>query len=82
MGQLDVTFTGENYETRELAWELQQPHPDQQRIRYLLDTEADLRMALRLANIGEKEILKRPALRPLQLQRYLGALQSQDAAVV
>jgi len=80
MGQLDVTFTGENYETRELAWELQQPHPDQARIRYLLDTEADLRMALRLANIGEKEILKRPALRPLQLQRYLGAVQAQDVA--
>ena len=71
MGQLDTTFTGESYETRELAWELQQPHPDQQRIRFLLETEADLRMALRLANIGEKEILKRPALRPLQLQRYL-----------
>lgn len=80
MGQLDATFTGENYETRELAWELQQPHPDQQRIRYLLDSTADLRAALRLANIGEKEILKRPALRPLQLQRYLLAIIPQDAA--
>ena len=71
MGQLDNSFTAESYETRELAWELQQPHPDQQRIRFLLETEADLRMALRLANIGEKDILKRPALRPLQLQRFL-----------
>ncbi len=81
MGQLDKTFTGESYETRELAWELQQPHPDQQRIRFLLDTEADLRMALRLANIGEKDILKRPALRPLQLQKYLHELPREAAGL-
>ncbi len=81
MGQLDKTFTAESYETRELAWELQQPHPDQQRIRFLLDTEADLRMALRLANIGEKEILKRPALRPLQLQKYLREMPLESAVL-
>jgi hypothetical protein len=71
MGQLDKTFNGESYETRELAWELQQPHPDQGRVRFFLEQEADLRAALRMANIEERDILKKPALRPLHLQKRL-----------
>lgn len=66
------TVADDNYETRELAWELQQPHPDQQRIKFFLDDGADLRRALRMANMAEKDLLKRPALRPL-VQRHLTA---------
>lgn len=74
MGQLDTDFNADalSYETRELAWELQQEHPDQQRIRMFLENEADLRQALKIAHINEKELLKKPALKPLQLQRHLG----------
>lgn len=71
MGQLDKTFNEESYETRELAWELQQPHPDQGRVRLFLEQEADLRSALRLAQIPEIDLHKKPALRPLHLQRHL-----------
>ncbi|MDE1151427.1 MAG: hypothetical protein PW788_02725 [Micavibrio sp.] len=71
MGQLEKNFDSDSFETRELAWELQQAHPDQQRIRYLIDAEADVRGALRLANLQEKDLLKRPSLRSLQLQKHL-----------
>ena len=70
MGQLDKT-SGDSYETRELAWELQQPHPDVQRIKFFLDNAADLRAAMRLANIQMKDLLKNPALRQLRLQKLL-----------
>lgn len=72
MGQLETSAPeGEaSYETRELAWELQQDHPDQQRVKFFLDNAACLRSALRMANMAEKDILKRPALRPL-VQRHL-----------
>lgn len=73
MGQLDNTYGEDSYETRELAWELQQAHPDQQRIRLFLENEADLRRALLLANIAEKDVLRRPSLKPLQLQKHLHA---------
>ncbi|HCS22637.1 MAG TPA: hypothetical protein PLW48_03010 [Alphaproteobacteria bacterium] len=73
MGQLDKTFNEESYETRELAWELQQPHPDQGRVRFFLENAADLRRALSLANIEERDLQKKPALRPLHLQRHLHA---------
>jgi hypothetical protein len=71
MGQLDKTFNDESYETRELAWELQQPHPDQGRVRLFLEQEADLRRALHLANIAEADLVKKPALRSLHLERHL-----------
>lgn len=61
----------ERYETRELAWELQQSHPDQQRIRFLLENEADLKAALRISKLKPEDVLKKPALKPLQLQRHL-----------
>ncbi|TAL39613.1 MAG: hypothetical protein EPN97_01990 [Alphaproteobacteria bacterium] len=70
MGQLDRTAT-DTYETRELAWELQQGHPDVQRIKFLLDNQADLRAAMRIANIQMKDLLKNPHLRQLKLQRLL-----------
>ncbi len=71
MGQLDKTFNAESYETRELAWELQQSHPDHGRVRLFLEQEADLRSALRMANIAEADIVKKPALRSLHLERHL-----------
>lgn len=73
MGKLDADFNAgaESYETRELAWELQQNQPDQQRIRMFLENQADLREALKIAAIDEREILRKPALKPLQLQKHL-----------
>lgn len=71
MGQLDTAFNAESYETRELAWELQQPHPDQGRVRLFLEREADLRSALRLANIHETDLLRKASLRSLHLERHL-----------
>ena len=70
MGQLDRS-AADSYETRELAWELQQDHPDTQRIRFLLDGQGDLRTAMRIANIQMKDLLKKPALRQLRLQKLL-----------
>lgn len=74
MGQLDNAFGNDSYETRELAWELQQGHADQERIRFLMDTGADLRSALSMAKITPKDLAKNPHLKPLQLQRYLDAV--------
>jgi|GEM_PF-1285537 len=73
MGQYDPTFQtdADSYETRELAWELQQEHPDQMRIRLFLENAADLRAALKLAKLEERDLLKKPGLKPLQLQRHL-----------
>lgn len=74
MGQLDQTFEADvNYETRELAWELQQARPDCQRIRLFLENAADLRAALRIADIKEADILRKPALKILHLEKYLTA---------
>lgn len=70
MGQLDTTAT-DSYETRELAWELQQEHPDTQRIKFFLDSQADLRAAMRLAGLQMKDLLKKPAFRALRLQKLL-----------
>jgi hypothetical protein len=80
MSSLEETFNAESYETRELAWELQQPNPDQQRIKIFLEQEANLRAALQLANMTEKDVVKNPALKPLQLQRHLKA-QSDTAGL-
>ena len=60
-------------ETRELVWELSQPHIDRARIRFLIDTGASVRDALRLADIDEKQLMKSPQLRVLQLHRHLGS---------
>lgn len=61
----------DSYETRELAWELQQPHPDQQRIRLFLDQNADLHAALRIAKLGEGDLTRKPGLKSLHLERHL-----------
>lgn len=71
MGQLDIAVMEDSYETRELAWELQQPHPDQQRIRLFLEQDADLRRAMTLAHLAESDLAKKPALKPLKLDRHL-----------
>ena len=76
MGQLDKTLDADTYETRELAWELQQNNPDQQRIKFFLENAACLRSACRLAKIAEKDLLKRPSLRSLQLQKFLEQQES------
>ena len=60
-------------ETRELVWELSQPHIDRARIRFLIDTGASVRDALRLADIDEKQLMKSPQLRVLQLHRHLAS---------
>lgn len=73
MGQLDQDYDEFSYETRELAWELQQSYPDQQRIRFLLENEADLKGALKMARLQPKDVLKKPSLKPLQLQKLLEA---------
>lgn len=65
MARLDTTADLDSYETRELAWELQQPHPDEQRIKFFVEHEACVKSALRLANMAEKDLLKRPSLRSL-----------------
>lgn len=70
MASLETTDSNDNYETRELAWEIQQPHPDQQRIKFFLEDGACLRSALRMANMAERELMKRPQLRTL-VQRHL-----------
>lgn len=76
MGRLDNdnVFNTDSYETRELAWELQQSHADQERIRFLIDTGADLRMALIMAKVNPKDLSKNPHLKPLQLHKYLEAV--------
>ena len=74
MGQLDTDFTNDTYETRELAWELSQNFADPDRIRFLMESGADLRHALRLANMTEKEVLGNKALRSLHLQKHLHAM--------
>jgi hypothetical protein len=71
MGQLDTEYMDDSYETRELAWELQQHRPDQQRIRIFLEQEADLRRALRLANLQEKDLTRHPMLKSLHLEKHL-----------
>lgn len=70
MASLETETENDNYETRELAWEIQQPHPDQQRIKFFLEDGACLRSALRMANMAERDLMKRPQLRPL-VQRHL-----------
>lgn len=79
MGQLETTGDV-SYETRELAWELQQDHPDQQRIKFFLDNAACLRSALRMANMAEKDLMKRPALRPL-VQRHLNGAKGENSGL-
>lgn len=79
MGQRDTSFdrTAEtlelSYETRELAWELGQPRIDSCRIRFLMETGADLAAALHEANLSPQVLAKNPQLKPLQLQRHLSA---------
>jgi len=59
-------------DTEELALELGQPKIDPFRIKWLIeDCGADVGRALILAHLKEQDLLKRPALRPLGLQRYL-----------
>lgn len=65
----------ESYETRELTWELQQKHADTQRIKFLIEQGADIKHALHLAKIQEKDLMKRPELRPLQLQKHFSGAE-------
>ena len=74
MGRLDNSFGSDSYETRELAWELQQGYADQERIKFLLDTGADLRSALLMAKINPRDLFKNPHLKPLQLQKRFEAI--------
>ena len=60
-----------SHETRELVWELQQPRPDAHRVRYLIESAADVALAMRMANLSEMDISRRPALRQLHLSRYI-----------
>lgn len=72
MSTIDTTSTeNENYETRELAWELQQQNPDAHRVKFLIDQEANIHAAMLLAKMQEKDLLKKSSLRHLKLQRYL-----------
>ncbi|MBL8712252.1 MAG: hypothetical protein JNM12_05085 [Alphaproteobacteria bacterium] len=72
MARLDTQADPESYETRELAWELQQPHPDEQRIKFFVEHEACVKSALKLANMAEKDLLKRPSLRLLHKHLHDG----------
>jgi hypothetical protein len=73
MMQLDSSPVREiSPDTEELALELGQPKIDPFRIKWLIeDCGADVGRALILAHLKEQDLLKRPALRPLGLQRYL-----------
>lgn len=71
MAQMDMTAQEDSYETRELAWELQQPHPDQQRVRMFIEQSADLRRAMELSHLKETDLARKPALKALHLQKHL-----------
>ncbi len=59
-------------ETEELAWELQQPKPDTLRIKWLIeDRGADVAGALALADLKMEDLQKKPALRPLHLEKHI-----------
>lgn len=58
--------------TLELAMELQQEKPDHNLVKWLInDMEADVAYALKQAHIGEEDLMKKPQLRTLHLQKYL-----------
>ncbi|MCC7038509.1 MAG: hypothetical protein IT560_14565 [Alphaproteobacteria bacterium] len=76
MARLDTHADPESYETRELAWELQQPHPDEQRIKFFVEHEACVKSALKLANMAEKDLLKRPSLRVLHKHLHDGDVKT------
>jgi hypothetical protein len=71
MGTVHDSFADASAETRELAWELKQDHPDQMRIRFLIDNQADLKMALSLADLRIEQISKMPVLRQMHLEKIL-----------
>ncbi len=72
MGQLNQPFhDASSLETRELVWELQQEHPSHQRVRYLIELEADVPTAIKLAGLNERDLQKKPELRQLQLHKHL-----------
>lgn len=73
MAKLDLPAIDEiSAETDELAWELQQARPDTHRIRWLIeDRGADVRGALAKAALRETDLQKKPALRPLHLEKHL-----------
>ncbi|MBI3441718.1 MAG: hypothetical protein HY052_07985 [Proteobacteria bacterium] len=58
--------------TLELAMELQQEKPDRNLVTWLInDMEADLTHAMMRAHLEEEDLLKKPQLRALHLQKYL-----------
>jgi hypothetical protein len=72
MGQIDNSSADMTTDTVELAWELQQPRPDRMRIQWLInDMQADVAGAMRLAHLEIKDVIKNPALKPLQLHKHI-----------
>jgi hypothetical protein len=72
MGQIDISSADMTTDTVELAWELQQPRPDRMRIQWLInDMQADVAGAMRLAHLEIKDVVKNPALKPLQLHKHI-----------
>jgi hypothetical protein len=75
MMHLDAAPVAEiSADTAELALELEQPKIDPFRVKWLIeDRGADVGRAMIMAHLKEQDLLKRPALRPLGLQKYLHA---------
>lgn len=69
--RIDPSAETVSAETRELAWELNQNHPDQMRIKYLIENQADIKTALSIANLRIEQINKKPLLRQLHLEKML-----------
>ena len=72
MATRDLSSSDVSSETKELAWELQQEKPDTYRIKWLIDDMgADVTYALAQANLKNEDLMRKPLLRPLGLQKYL-----------
>jgi len=73
MAKLDFSAAGTvSSVTLELAMELQQEKPDRNLIKWLInDMEADLSYAMTQAHLEEGDLMKKPQLRQLHLQKYL-----------
>lgn len=73
MAKLDIPVADHvSSVTLELATELQQEKPDRNLVTWLInDMEADLAYAMNKAHIGEEDLMKKPQLKLLHLQKYL-----------
>jgi hypothetical protein len=81
MMQTDLPSTPDiSPDTAELALELSKEKVDRCSVMWLIeDRGADVGRAMILAHLKEQDLLKRPALRPLGLQKYLQGHYSQTA---